>query len=270
MRRARILALPFGSLAFALRLAATFWVNPLTWQMRPAGLSLLVWLAGPVVSVAIPVGLYHLAVLRAVPRRPASFQLDNGALVAPASPHDIGTAAIIVLWIAAGAVLTERVPNADQLRLAQIDFAALVSIAIVGLLSALAVALVLVDRPWVALNRDGITVQRMTSRRFIGWPELAPGGPPPPPGRRPRNLWLYRTHGPTVGGRPRPELLPVGQLQVDPAFLANTIHHYVDQPGQRPDIGTEAELDRVRTPVGGQGDDQVRGVARNIESDDRR
>ncbi|MFE9692142.1 hypothetical protein [Micromonospora sp. NPDC005806] len=257
VNRIRILALPFGLLAFALRLAATFWLTPMTWQKWPAGVSLLVWVAGAAASLAVPVGLYYLTVLRAVPRRPASFQLDDGAFVAPASPHDIGTAAIVVLWIAAGAVLTERVPNADRLRLAQIDYAALTSIVIVGLLSVLAVVLLLVSRPRVALNPDGITVQRMTSRRSIGWNELAPGGPPPPPGRRPRNLWLYRTAGPTLGGRPRPHLLPVGQLQVDPAFLANTIRHYVDQPGQRPDIGTEAELSRLRSHFGAKGDNQV-------------
>ncbi|MFR9778734.1 hypothetical protein ACL02O_22135 [Micromonospora sp. MS34] len=257
MKRARILALPVGLLAFALRLAAMFWVSPLTWQMRPAGVSLLVWVAGLAVSLAVPVGLYQLTVLRAVPRRPASFQLDAGAFVAPAAPHDLGTAAIIVLWVAAGAVLTERVPDGDRLRLAEFDEAALISIVIVGLLSVLAVALLLVRRPWVALTPDGITVQRMTSRRSIGWHELAPGGPPPPSGRRPRNLWLYRRNGPTLGGRPRPDLLPVGQLQVDPAFLANTIRSYLEQPGRRPDIGTEAELARLRGRVGSQRYDEA-------------
>ena len=249
VNRTRLLALPFGVLAFALRLAATFWVTPLTWRVRPAGVGLLVWLAALAASAFIPVGLYRLTVLKAVPRRPASFQVDHRGFVAPAAPHDFGTSAIIVLWVAAGAPLTERVPNGDRLRLAQFDYAALISILVVGLLSVLAVTLLMVDRPWVALNPDGITVQRMTSRRSIGWNELAPGGPPPPTGRSPRSLWLYRTAGPTLGGRPRADLLPVGQLQVDPAFLANTIRQYVEQPGQRSIIGTEAELARLRSQV---------------------
>lgn len=246
VNRIRLLALPFGLLALALRLATTLWVMPLTWQMRPALVGLPSWLAALAASLAVPVGLYHLSVLRSVPRRPASFRLDRGTFLAPAAPHDIGGAAIILLWIAGGAVLTERVPGGDRMRLAEFDEAALISILTVVVLSVLAVVLLLVDRPWVALSPDGITVQRLTSRRFIGWPELAPGGPPPPPGRRPRTLWLYRTNGPTLGGRPRPDLLPVGRLRVDPAFLANTIRHYVEQPGRRPGIGTEAELARLR------------------------
>lgn len=243
--------------AFTLRLAATLWVGPLTWHVRPAGVGLAIWLAALAASLVAPVGLYHLSVLRSVPRRPASFRLDEGAFVAPAVPHDIGTAAIVVLWLAAGAVLTERVPGGDRLRLAEFDGAALISILTVGVLSVLAVALLLVDRPRVALSPDGLTVHRMTSRRCIGWHELAPGGPPPPPGRRPRDLWLYRTHRLAPGGRPRPDLLPVGRLQVDPAFLAHTIRHYVEQPGRRPGIGTEAELARLCAQLGSQGDNEV-------------
>lgn len=258
VNRIRLLALPFGLLAFALRLAAAFWVMPLTWQVHPTLGGLPIWLAALAASLGVPVGLHHLSVLRSVPRRPASFRLDGGAFVAPAAPHDIGTTAVIVLWIAAGAVWTERAPGGDRMRLAEFDEAALISILIVGVLSALAVVLLLVDRPWVALSPDGVTVQRLTSRRFIGWSELAPGGPPPPPGRRPRTLWLYRTNGSTLGGRPRPYVLPVGTLQVDPAFLAHTIRHYVEQPGQRPGIGTEAELARLREPSSAEIRDGVR------------
>ncbi|MGW5668649.1 hypothetical protein [Micromonospora sp. NPDC003776] len=257
VNRIRLLALPFGLLAFALRLAATFWVTPLTWQVRPTLVGLPIWLAALAASLGVPVALYHLSVLRAVPRRPASFRLDRGTFLAPAGP-DLGGTAIIVLWIAGGAVLTERVPGGDRMRLAEFDEAALISVLTVVVLSALAVVLLLVDRPWVALSPDGITVQRLASRRFIGWHELAPGGPPPPPGRRPRNLWLYRTNGPTLGGRPRPDLLPVGRLQVDPAFLANTIRRYVEQPGRRSDIGTEAELARLREPAAAEIRDGVR------------
>jgi hypothetical protein len=41
--------------------------------------------------------------------------------------------------------------------------------------------------------------------------------------------------------------LPVGRLHIDPAFLAGTVRHYVEQPWHRPAIGTEAELDRLRS-----------------------
>jgi hypothetical protein len=44
---------------------------------------------------------------------------------------------------------------------------------------------------------------------------------------------------------------------VDPAFLANTIRHYVDHAGQRSEIGGEAELARLRAQFGSQGHDQV-------------
>ncbi|PWU46265.1 hypothetical protein DLE60_16645 [Micromonospora globispora] len=251
---ARVLALPFGLLAFALRLAAMFWVMPLTWHTRSADAGLLVWLTALAASALAPVGLY-LLLTRPVPRRPASFQLDDrhGGFVAPASPHELGPLVIVVLWVAPGSMVTERVPNGDGLRFAQFDYATLVSAAVVALLFVPAVVLLLVNRPRLALDPDGITVQRMTSRRRIGWNELAPGGPPPPTARKARYLTLYRTTGPTPGRYPRPEQLPVGWLHADPAFLANTIRHYVEQPAQRHNIGTEHELARLRSQLGSQG-----------------
>lgn len=246
---ARVLALPVGLLAFALRLATTFWVMPLTWHMRPTILGLPVWLTGLAASVLVPMGLYFL-LTKPVPRRPASFQLDgqHRRFVAPAAPHAVAALVIVVLWVAAGSVLTERVPNGDGLRFAQFDYATSMSAAVVALLFVLAVVLLLINRPRLTLDPDGITVQRMASRRRIGWNELCPGGWPPPTGRKPRNLTLYRMAGPTPGGYPKPEQLPVGQLHVDPAFLADTIRHYVEQPAHRHNIGTEHELARLLSP----------------------
>jgi hypothetical protein len=72
--------------------------------------------------------------------------------------------------------------------------------------------------------------------------------------REPRFFWSYQTLlrvylnvPPTQGWYYRWKDLPVGRLQADPAFLAWTIRHYVEQPWHRPAIGTEAELTRLRS-----------------------
>ncbi|MFG2054388.1 hypothetical protein ACGFI9_10165 [Micromonospora sp. NPDC048930] len=205
------------------------------------------------VSAAVPVGLYHLTVLSSVPRRPASLRLDDrhGGFVVPAAPHFIGDFAIIVLWVAGGSLLTERVPGGDGIRLAEFDFAALTSALLVGLLFVVAVVLVLSDRPRVALDPDGLTVQLTTTRQRVSWDELAPGGPPPPAGRRANDLILQRAVAP--GRRLRPVRIPVGSFQVDSAFFANVIRDYVEQPDERRHIGSEAGLARLHSRFGSQG-----------------
>lgn len=253
LNRARLLALPCGLLAFALRLAATVWATPLAGRIHPEAVAVLAWLTVNLASIGVPVGLYHLVVLRSSPRRPASFRLDarHGGFVVPAAPHRVGDYAIFLSWVGGGLVLTERGSGGGVTRLVEVDLVALVMVFLV--LGVAAAVLVLSDRPRITLDAVGITVQRMDFRQRIGWNELLPGGPPPPTGRRPRNVTLYSMSGTAHGAHPVPLQLPVGQMQVDAAFLADAIRHYVEQPGRRPGIGTEAELANLGAQFGGQG-----------------
>lgn len=252
VNRPRLLVLPFGLLAFALRLAATVWATPLTERIRPDGVAVPAVLMVYAASMGVPAGLYHLVVLRSIPRRPASFRLDarSRSFVVSAAPHGGGALAIVVAWIGGGLVLTERAPGADGTRPVEWDLSALTAVLLV--FGVLAAVLVLSDRPRITLDADGITVQRMDFRQRIGWNDLLPGSPPPPTDRRPRNVTLYSMRGTAHGAHPVPLQLPVGQMQVDPAFFADAIRHYVDQPGRRSGIGTEAELANLRAQFGNQ------------------
>ncbi len=112
----------------------------------------------------------------------------------------------------------------------------------------LAAALLVSNRPCVILAPAGITIRRLRRRSEINWDELAPGGPLPPTRRGTSQITLYRKY-PRPGTGPLAGKIPIGWLQVSPEFLTAVIRHYVEQPEQRNGIGTEAELDRLRTTL---------------------
>ncbi|MEV6965875.1 hypothetical protein AB0M47_12245 [Hamadaea sp. NPDC051192] len=85
----------------------------------------------------------------------------------------------------------------------------------------------------------------MRSQSTIPWTLLAPGGPLPP-AKRARQIWLY-VAGPVRYTRYQVPL----SVDVEPAFLAYAIRHYVDHPAARAAIGTDAELERLRTVAAG-------------------
>lgn len=245
---ARIAAVAFGALAFALRLMVTFWIEPLTWRADSVLLGLVFFLASGILPALAVFGGYWL-VTRRLSCRPALLALDarRRRLVAPASSVRAGWTAILCMWFAAGGVMTERVPGGDRMRVARFAGAVPVSVAVVTSFLALAALFLVVRRPWVALDPAGLTVQRLRRRAMIAWDDLAPGGPPPPAERRPGWVRVYRN---TPAGAPFvAEDLPVGRLHVDAAFLAGAVRHYVAHPERRRAIGTEAELSRLRSAV---------------------
>jgi hypothetical protein len=129
------------------------------------------------------------------------------------------------------------------MRLAQFGFAPVFSVA--ALVTGIVVIAVrsLAARPYLTLDPDAITVQRLMTRISVGWGQLAPGGLPP---ATKRDLPFPPTY-PATASSPTADFmkrrpLPVRELQLDPAFLAHTIRTYVDLPERRSAISTGSEL----------------------------
>ncbi|MET8369877.1 hypothetical protein [Micromonospora profundi] len=244
-RVARLLIWPFAVAALALRICTELWFKPVTWRIEPSGLAFVVWAATQAACILLPAAA-HALLTRRVRQRPATWEIAAGteSFVATASPRWLSHWAILVGWLAGGAVLTERVPGADRVRLAEIPGALALSIAVPAVVLAAMAAVLLLDRPRLILDREGITKQWLARRAFVRWDRLLPGGPPPP-ARRTANLTLMQQPA-TPGRPPVPFSLPMGPLHVDPTFLAETIRHYVEHPEHRSAIGTQHELDRVR------------------------
>jgi hypothetical protein len=233
---ARLVAVPFVLLAFALRPAERLWAEPLTWRLESAVLGLIVALGFLAVSVAIPIGLY-LLVTRPARRRPATWQLDRAGrrFVAPA--RSFGPFAVVAGWTAGGVILTERVPNRDRMRIATFGYGPVNSVALAVVLLAVVLVLLLLGRPVLALDPVTLVVRRVKRPVRIRWDELAHAGRRSTSRRGRDDLALF----PEVGHRSR-WTLPAGQLQIDAEFLAYTIRRYVDFPELRAVIGTDAEL----------------------------
>ena len=249
---ARFAAASIGVLAFVGHLLVTFSVQPLTWRIEPPALGLAVGLVALVMSAAVPLMLY-LWVLAPLRLRPASLSVDaaGSRFVAPVSPYAQGWLAVTLMWIGAGLVMTERVPNGDAMRVAHLPAAIPASLTAVTLAVGLAAGVLFANRPCVIMAPAGLTIRRLRQRSEINWDELAPGGPLPPTGRGTKQMTLYRKP-PRPGTVPRAEKIPISWLQVSPGFLAVVIRHYAEQPAQRSGIGTQAELDRLHTIVAAQ------------------
>ncbi|WLS48350.1 hypothetical protein Q3V37_14600 [Micromonospora profundi] len=246
-RVARLLIWPFAVAALALRICTELWFKPVTWRIEPSGLAFLAWVAAQGACFLL-LAAGHALLTRRVRQRPAAWEIAAGAesFVASASPRWLGPWAILVGWLAAGAVFTERVPGEDRVRLAEIPGALALSIAVPAIVLAAMAAVLLLDRPRLILDRNGITRQGLIRRTLLRWDELLPGGPPPARGTA--NLTLMRQPA-TPGRPPVPTSLPTRPLDVDPAFLAETIRHYVEHPERRPEIGKRHELDRLRSEL---------------------
>jgi hypothetical protein len=129
------------------------------------------------------------------------------------------------------------------MRMATFGYVFPVSILLVGMTVAVTVALTISDRPRLTMDRDAVTLWHHLGRLRLTWGELIPGGPPPPAKRNPDTITIYRM----LHGVATPVRLPAGRLQVAPAFLAHTLRHYTEHPGQRGGIGTEAGLTELRS-----------------------
>jgi hypothetical protein len=129
----RVIAVPVALFAFALRLLETFWIQPLSWRIRPIGWAIPVQAGAVAVSAVVPVLVYLLVVQQ---RRspPASLRVDvrHRRFVASVAPRSQGLLAIVATWIGTGLIMTERVPNTNRVRVADLSFAVPVSAALMS------------------------------------------------------------------------------------------------------------------------------------------
>lgn len=243
----RLVAVSMCVLAFAGRLAETFWVRPVAWRVEPTAVGVLISLMALAGGVAVPLLLYRW-LLSPQRRRPADLRVDalRSRFVVPSSLYLKGMQAIIVMWIGAGGLVTERVPNGYRVRLAEFEGAIPISIAMVTLCTAAAVTLLFLNRPNLTLTPAGLAVRWLGRRVEVSWADLLPGGPPPPAKTGMFSKITLYFGDPGRTGTLSTQEVPVGQLGVDPAFLAGVIRLYAEQPERRQGIGTEAELARLR------------------------
>ncbi|GAB1693677.1 hypothetical protein [Krasilnikovia sp. M28-CT-15] len=240
---ARLIAVPFALLAFALRVVTEFWVSPLALPLRPWPVSLAATVAAALAAVLIPLGGFWLCT-RPAWRRPAAWGVDAGRrrFVADLTPRWAGPQAVLVGWLGGGMVPHERVPGTDRVRIADLGVATDIWIVLAVVTLVAGVALVLAGRPRLILDPHGVTLRALWTRRRFGWDELVPGGPPPQAKPNPRVITLYRC---PPAGSPGPLLpwhLSADRLHVDPAFLALSLRRYLDHPEHRSAIGTAGEL----------------------------
>ncbi|MEE6306306.1 hypothetical protein V1634_05605 [Plantactinospora veratri] len=245
----RAAALALGIVAFLSRFAVSWWVEPLTDRIDPAGLGLLLQLLALVLTVVAPLVVF-IRVVAPLGRRPATFQVDTAArrFVVGAFPRFQCALTIVYLWTAAVLVVVEGGPARDKL-----SFHDWPSDSYHGALFAVVVGCALVSpfhrRAGLVLEPTGISVSGVPGATTIDWDELAPGGPPQPAPVSPR-ITLYRRGWHAWSGRPpRTEELPVGQLNVQPDFLASAIREYVAHPSFRAGIGTATELARLHADL---------------------
>ncbi|MBU2666692.1 hypothetical protein KOI35_24595 [Actinoplanes bogorensis] len=245
-RLSRLLAPLFVILAFALSAGLSLWLRPLTWRVQPLAAGLAVYLLLLVACAVVPAGVYAL-ITGAFRDRPAGWESDPAGrrFSVQSSPRQAA------MLIAAGSVVgqavpVERVPNEDQMRIAQLG---VVTWVFFGLVAVLMIDLVLrsmTSRPSVVLTPDGLTLGHRFREQEIRWDELRPGGPPRPAKRNPGTLKLLRSEA-------APLSLPAGVLQIDTAFLAHTIRRYVEHPDRRPRIGDAAELAELQRGFAAEG-----------------
>lgn len=250
-----LLAAPFAVLASGLHLGETLWLEPLSWRLHHFVPGLLTNFSLLAASAAVPIGGYMM-LTRSARRRPRTWHLDmrERRFTAPASPYSTGPGAVAMGWICGGIVFTERVPNQEHKRIAQLGVATTISIALAAtvMIMILLVLLlkVVVNRPLLSLDADGMTLQSLGRQTRLRWKDLLPGGPPRPSKPNPTVLVLYQRQTAPADGPPQPRPLPARQLHIDTAFLADTIRRYADSPDRRAGIGTVEELTALQQTFG--------------------
>jgi len=249
-----LLAAPFAVLAFGLHLGEALWLEPLSWRLHHFVPGLLTNFSLLAASAAAPIGGYML-LTRSARRRPRTWHLDmrKRRFTAPASPYSTGPWAVAMGWICGGIVFTERVPNQEQKRIAELGVATTISIALAAAIMIMVLLflllIVVVNRPLLSLDADGMTLQSLGRQTRLRWEELLPGGPRP--GKpNPTVLVLYQRQTALADGPPQPRPLPARQLHIDTAFLADTIRRYADSPDRRVGIGTVEELTALQQTFG--------------------
>jgi hypothetical protein len=237
-------AVPLGLIAFAARPALRLWWEPYTWRFNMV-IELMLFFGGLLAAVAVSLGIFGL--LSRGHRRGAGFTLREGGFVVQPSTVWAASQSIVMMFFAGGFLAIERVPNTDSMRFAEFGAGWIVSSTLVGIFVAAAVAFLVVQRPQLLLDREGLTIRRLRHHSRLAWEDLAPGGPLPPAKKRQSHMQLYRKPPPGYPHYVPTDAIPFAWLDIDPAYLAAAIRSYAEHPEYRAAIGTAEELDRLRS-----------------------
>lgn len=243
-RGLQISALLLGLAGFCLRLLIIFWWQPLTWDWdEPIGF-FVGFFVGLAIGVAVPVAAWCLLfwlLWRKV--RPGVVELRAGRFVVPNNPAYGGTQFVAWMFMAGSLVPTERVPGHDAMRIYAEPVLLIASAVTLAIFLAIAGTLLFWPKPRIELTSTALEFHHFLSRQYLGWEELAPGGPPIP-GR-------FQKLAVLVSG-PRgwvPTTVPAMVL-AERTFVAALIRHYVEHPEHRAAIGSAAEHARLVGPHG--------------------
>jgi hypothetical protein len=238
-RDGRVVVLAFGSVAWAIRLAYQFWLQPVAWRWA-AWVSLVAYLV-PLLAFGVLCPVFWRVSRTAAARRTASFRLGSvhgqPAFVVPTSPWRAGPSVLVFLFVGGGAVLTERGPG-DTVRIPAYGW--IPSLVAVSLFVGLALW-TLFRGPQVAITPDGLVVRRVRTRA-VAWSALQPGGPVPTG----QTLSLLFAQAPPTWFK-----VSLRWYTIDPVFLAGAVRHYVEHPGERASIGSAAGHERLRAALAG-------------------
>jgi hypothetical protein len=222
-RSVRWWTIGFAALAFGLNAAVGV---PLVTESLAGADGIL--LAG---SLALPLGGY-LLLTRATRVRMATFEIDaRRQFLAPAAVQG-GVQSVCLCWVAAG---TLQFPRYDVfLGGVTLIFALFVTLTVVQLL---------LGRPRLILDPDGVTLIGALRRTRVGWDDLI-SGTVQLKGGGPEEAEITARRRTTDGSSDL--VLPAKDLHVDAAFLAAAINCYLIYPGARADIGTAEGLRRLQ------------------------
>jgi hypothetical protein len=197
------------------------------------------------VCYGIPFGIWYI-VARPELHRPPAFGLDVAR-----SRYVVGVTPRRTMWglfmIANGTMATagivQRVPNGDHIRLNPFPGIIPLDATAFGVSIVVALAFILLDRPKLTLDRDGMIVDNVFSRKRIAWNDIAPYSALLETGiLSAGGIWWRSAASGRIGTTP---VRPYG-LHVDPVFLLHAVRVYVDRPERRSEIGTRAGLDRLQ------------------------
>jgi hypothetical protein len=119
---------------------------------------------------------------------------------------------------------------------------------LLGVCLLVGITVIVVNRPRVALDRDGITVTRLLRSSHLAWADLVVRSAQ----LGPHGGSLYmRTMPDRTGRSSNVATLPTAWLHVDPVLLETAVRTYIDQPDRRVEIGTDVGLQRLTIQANG-------------------
>lgn len=204
---------------------------------------------GPfVLLTALPLVAVLWAAVRQLSRRPSDsgLRIDEQERAFFAPPRrEVGFLPVLAGFLPYQGVTTWAGSDGDAWLRALAAFFALASVAFV--------TLGLRDAPSVELTPEGIVHRRHEKRWSVPWEALDPTGQVGSPGKlRAVSLPIHRPELVRASGWGRGRsLVAVGDVDVVPEQLANTIRYYLAHPEHRAAIGTPEEYARLRRALGG-------------------